>query len=277
MSAQDEDKHMNLHSGELARTREHQTTRTRCRVVPLGLDMRETLVIESLLRMTPDLAANFSFGDGGGDEAADVVFINGDSPEAKVRWEGMRRDNPGAVPIFITSGDDTFGGASVLRRPLSIRNFQEILDAITHTQDVSATQTAVNTDRELLRVLVVDDSFPARQFMKFKLEELAGTQMRVQVDFADSGEKALRCMHGAPYDLVFLDVVMPGMDGYETCALIKAVQPVRVAMLTSRSAPVDFTRGRAAGCDNYLPKPPNDIDLRTVLRLTSLKKMTATH
>lgn len=269
---------MNLQFSTPARAGEHQTTRTQCRVVPLGLDLRESMVIESLLRMTPDLAANFAFGDGAADAAADVVFVNGDSPDAKARWEILRSGNPAAVPIFITSGDGTFGGASVIRRPLSIRNCQGILDAITCTKDVVAgNDAAAAGSGEFLRVLVVDDSFPARQFMKFKLEELAGAQMRVQVDFADSGEKALRCMHGTPYDLVFLDVVMPGMDGYETCSRIKAVQPVRVAMLTSRSAPVDFTRGRAAGCDNYLPKPPNDIDLRTVLRLTSLKKVTATH
>ncbi|MFZ5723467.1 MAG: response regulator [Pseudomonadota bacterium] len=258
-----------------AQAGQHQTTKQRCRIVQFGLDTRETLVIESLFRMNAELASHFEFGEPGGSEPPDVVFVNGDDPVALSRWDALCRRFPGAVPIIATAGSGDFGGARVIRKPLSIRNFEEILAAITATAEVPAEEEA--GDGTSLRVLVVDDSFPARQFMKLKLEELAGAQMHVHVDFADSGEKALRCVAGQHYDLVFLDVVMPGMDGYEACALIKSVQPVRVAMLTSRSAPVDFTRGRGAGCDHYLPKPPNDIDLRSVLRLTSLKKMTSTH
>lgn len=254
---------------------QHQTTRQRCRIAHLGLDTREVLVIESLFQMKPELATRFAFGEISAAEPADVVFVNGDSADALRQWDVLQQQNACVVPIMVTAGNGGFAGAQVLHRPLSFRHFEQILAAITATDDVQPV-AGDSLDSAVLRILVVDDSFPARQFMKMKLEELAGEQLRVHVDFADSGEKALRCMHSQPYDLVFLDVIMPGMDGYEACALIKAVQPVRVAMLTSRSAPVDFTRGRASGCDNYLPKPPNDIDLRTVLRLTSLKKMTAT-
>lgn len=128
---------------------------------------------------------------------------------------------------------------------------------------------------DVLRILIVDDSFPSRQFLRFKLEELAGATMKIHADMADCGEKAVECACLRTYDLVFLDVVMPGLDSYETCRRLKAIGPMRVAMLGGRSTPVDFSQGRNAGCDNYLSKPPNDIDLRTVLRLATLGKAVA--
>lgn len=252
----------------------HQTTKGRCRIFHIGLDSRETLVIESLFRVHPEMGAHFVYGAPVDGDFADVLFVNGDSAQALGEWERVHRDHPGTEAIVVCTDDAGHTGQRTLRKPLSFRNSQYILDAITSTE---MPVPAAGADPAALRVLVVDDSYPARQFMKLKLEELADDNLRVQVDFADSGEKALVCVQSQAYDLVFLDVVMPGIDGYEACARIKAVQPVRVAMLTSRTAPVDFTRGRASGCDNYLTKPPNDIDLRTVLRLTSLKKMTAPH
>ena len=76
------------------------------------------------------------------------------------------------------------------------------------------------------------------------------------------------------YDLIFLDVVMPGIDGYETCSRLKAIHASRIAMLTSLSAPADYQRGRQAGCDYYITKPPNESDLRTILSISSFRKLT---
>lgn len=251
-----------------------QTSRTRCRVFHIGLDSRETLVIESVFRMNPGLASQFVFGAPTNDDPIDVVFVNGDSAQALGAWDELHRSHPETMAIIATASERDFAPARTVRKPLSFRNFENILETLSISGVVPMDVQPPADER--LRILVVDSSAPARQFMKFKLEELAGNSLRVQVDFADSGEKALRCAQENAYDLVFVDAAMPeGMDGYETCARIKAEQPARVAMLTSRSAPVDFTRGRTVGCDNYLPKPPNDIDLRTVLRLTSLKKMAA--
>jgi CheY-like chemotaxis protein len=123
-----------------------------------------------------------------------------------------------------------------------------------------------------LRILVVDDSTPIREFMRLKLEEMADDSMPLDVDFADSGESAIELVEREPYDLVFLDVVMPGVDGYQACGRIKQIRPVRVAMLTGQSSAVDFGKGRSAGCDHYLTKPPHDVDMRTIVRLTLLKK-----
>ena len=77
-------------------------------------------------------------------------------------------------------------------------------------------------------------------------------------DQADSAEAAMRRLEHGAYDLAFLDVVMPGTDGYELCRKIKHNNYLRampVLMLTSRSSPFDRARGALSGCDSYLVKP----------------------
>ena len=60
------------------------------------------------------------------------------------------------------------------------------------------------------------------------------------------------------YDIIFLDVVLPGMDGYQVCKNIKrnpVIKHTPVVMLTSKSSPFDKVRGSMAGCNAYLTKP----------------------
>lgn len=255
-------------------THGHQTTKTHARIHHLGLDQRDALVIESLFRQAPHLAEHYVYGPSQQGDPVDLVFVNADNPVAMVDLVQLQQQRPTVAAVMVSEREQA-GRGPCLRRPLNFRDSLAILDAITSTDSTHSQRIPSSRAPNELRVLVVDDSFPARQFIKFKLEELAGSTLSVLVDFADSGEKAMQCVRDTAYDLVFLDVVMPGIDGYETCARIKQIRPVRVAMLTGQASPVDFTRGRSAGCDNYLPKPPNDIDLRSVLRLTSLKKASA--
>lgn len=126
--------------------------------------------------------------------------------------------------------------------------------------------------RVCVRILVTDDSAAVRQFMKAKLVQLAGSAFDVEIDEASSGEDAVACVEKNPYDLVFLDVVMPGMGGHEACRRIKSIRKTRVAMLSSLKSGEDHHLGRMAGCDNYLTKPPQDTDMGAVLRIVYLRK-----
>ena len=103
-------------------------------------------------------------------------------------------------------------------------------------------------------VLVVDDNATVRMFMQAKL-----APFKFEIDFAESGEEAVGLTGTREYACVFLDVVMPGVDGYQVCKLIKAnkqaIKKTAVVMLTSRSSPFDKLRGSLAGCDEYLTKP----------------------
>jgi two-component system, cell cycle response regulator len=112
-------------------------------------------------------------------------------------------------------------------------------------------------------VLVVDDNLTVREFMAQKL-----APFRFNVEFAESGEKALFMCSQRHYTCVFLDVVMPGMDGYQVCKHIKGrktAQKTNVVMLTSKSSPFDKIRGTMAGCDAYLTKPVSEDKLLNVI------------
>lgn len=113
-------------------------------------------------------------------------------------------------------------------------------------------------------VLVVDDNATVRAFMQAKLAPYG-----FEVDFAETGEEAIGLSGTQEYTCVFLDVVLPGIDGYQVCKLIKsnkqAIKKTAVVMLTSRSSPFDKLRGSLAGCDEYLTKPLDEDRLLEVI------------
>ncbi len=114
-------------------------------------------------------------------------------------------------------------------------------------------------------ILVVDDSDIALKFMRNRLSRFG-----FHADLVNSGEEALGRMNTRPYKFVFLDVMMEGLDGYQTCRAIKQRKysdgkPPVVVMLTSRGGTIDKIRGTLAGCDAYLTKPLNERDLIAVL------------
>jgi two-component system, cell cycle response regulator len=113
-------------------------------------------------------------------------------------------------------------------------------------------------------VLVVDDNATVRMFMQAKL-----APFKFEIDFAETGEQAVGLTGSREYACVFLDVVMPGIDGYQVCKLIKgnkqAIKKTAVVMLTSRSSPFDKLRGSLAGCDEYLTKPLDEDRLLEVI------------
>ena len=124
---------------------------------------------------------------------------------------------------------------------------------------------SIDDDQNVDHILVVDDSDIALKFMRNRL-----TRFGFRTDLVNSGEEALGRMNVRPYKFVFLDVMMEGLDGYQTCRAIKQRKysegkPPVVVMLTSRGGTIDKIRGTLAGCDAYLTKPLNERDLIAVL------------
>jgi twitching motility two-component system response regulator PilG len=118
------------------------------------------------------------------------------------------------------------------------------------------------------RVLVVDDSPLMRTFMQNKLSPYG-----VQPEFAASGEEALFKISKQHFDLIFLDVMLPGMDGYDVCKMIKKNKDnalMKVVMLTSKDKTFDKIRGTMAGCDGYLTKPVDEMKLRAIIERHSV-------
>jgi len=117
-------------------------------------------------------------------------------------------------------------------------------------------------------VLAVDDSPLMRTFLQNKLAPYGITP-----DFAASGEEALFKISKQHFDLIFLDVMLPGMDGYDVCKMIKKNKDnnlMKVVMLTSKDKTFDKIRGTMAGCDGYLTKPVDEMKLRAIIERHSV-------
>ncbi|KJV07253.1 hypothetical protein VZ94_06010 [Methylocucumis oryzae] len=119
------------------------------------------------------------------------------------------------------------------------------------------------------QVLIVDDS-PAMQHAL--AQELGKLTVTLQIDFADSGEAALQQTLLKPYDLIFLDIMMPGLDGFDTCSRLRqrpTLKKLPIIMLSSKTSPMDEVKGVIAGCTTYLTKPivPEQFQ-KTMLRIT---------
>jgi DNA-binding response OmpR family regulator len=103
------------------------------------------------------------------------------------------------------------------------------------------------------RVLIVEDEQHLAEGLRFNLEAEG-----YDADVVDTGERALRRLQdaAAPVDLVVLDVMLPGKDGFTVVAELRAARNfVPVLILTARGRPEDVLKGFAAGADDYLPKP----------------------
>jgi len=113
------------------------------------------------------------------------------------------------------------------------------------------------------RVLAVDDSPLMRTFLQNKLQPYG-----IAPEFASSGEEALFKISKQHFDMIFLDVMLPGMDGYDVCKMIKKNKDnnlMKVVMLTSKDKTFDKIRGTMAGCDGYLTKPVDEMKLRAII------------
>lgn len=242
-----------------------QITKQRCRIFQIGLARSESLVIRSLFRLAPDLNEKFVFGEPSAEDPVDILFVNGDDVSSLKEWDALSKSRPDVVPILLVSDDRKIPGMRIIKKPLMFKKFVQILEMITSAESSVRLNT---TDRALpeSRVLVVDDSYPARQYMKFKLEELTKGLLNVVVDFAASGEAAIEAVEKNRYDVAFLDVVLPGMDGYEICRRIRQKQDLRVVILTGQKATLDKMRAKMAGCEEFLTKPPADQELRRIFK-----------
>lgn len=123
------------------------------------------------------------------------------------------------------------------------------------------------------RVLVVDDLFP-----NIKLLETRLTAEYFDVLSAMNGMQAIEICESGACDLVLLDVMMPGMDGFEVCRRLKSsptTAHLPVVMVTALDQPSDRLKGLEAGADDFLTKPVNDVALLTRVRsLARLKTLT---
>ncbi|WP_416222175.1 response regulator [Sphaerotilus sp.] len=119
--------------------------------------------------------------------------------------------------------------------------------------------------RSVTRVLVIDDSNTIRRSAEIFLK-----QGGCEVVLAEDGFDALAKVSDHRPDLIFCDILMPRLDGYQTCAIIKRnpeFANVPVIMLSSKDGLFDKARGRMVGSEDYLTKPFTKDQLLQAVRL----------
>ncbi|MDT8310199.1 MAG: twitching motility response regulator PilG [Methylophaga sp.] len=121
-----------------------------------------------------------------------------------------------------------------------------------------------------LKVMVIDDSKTIRRSAESLLQK-AGCE----VITADNGFEALPMISAQHPDIMFIDIMMPRLDGYQTCALVKNNPTYRatpVIMLSSKDGLFDRAKGKVVGAEQYLTKPFTRDDLLDAIRTHLLNK-----
>jgi twitching motility two-component system response regulator PilG len=212
----------------------------------------------------------------------DIMLIDGDKPGLVDEWRARnsRTENAPAVLVRQVVKNDV---AFELHRPLTYPKLVSVLDRVTITalkyvpELVIGDAAASNPEFDALRhssssvaksgflALVVDDNLALRTHLEIELN-LFG----IEVHFAESGEQAMDMAGQHLYDLILLDVMLPGRDGYYTCKNMRARADKRykntpIIMLTGKNSTIDRIKGTMAGCSFYLTKPAKPQTLHEIL------------
>ncbi|MEM9515017.1 MAG: response regulator transcription factor, partial [Actinomycetota bacterium] len=109
------------------------------------------------------------------------------------------------------------------------------------------------------RILAVEDDERIRSAVKLALEDEGWV-----VDEAESGEEAIDMFQASAPDVVLIDIMLPGIDGFELCRTLRRTSDVPVVMVTARNDTHDVVAGLEAGADDYLTKPfaPKELSAR---------------
>ncbi|MFM1652765.1 response regulator transcription factor [Brevibacillus sp. B_LB10_24] len=118
------------------------------------------------------------------------------------------------------------------------------------------------------KILVVDDEERIRRLLRMYLE-----RENFEIDEAEQGEEALDMALAADYDLILLDLMLPGIDGMEVCQKIRERKATPIIMLTAKGEETNRVQGFEAGADDYVVKPfsPREVvfRVRAILRRSS--------
>jgi DNA-binding response OmpR family regulator len=126
------------------------------------------------------------------------------------------------------------------------------------------------------RILAVEDDERIRAAVKLALEDEGWT-----VAEAATGEDALTVFQQEPADVVLIDIMLPGIDGFEVCRSIRRTSDVPIVMVTARADTHDVVAGLEAGADDYLTKPfaPKELSarIRALLRRARTSEVSSPH
>ncbi|HEU0202884.1 MAG TPA: response regulator [Burkholderiaceae bacterium] len=240
-----------------------------------GLKPNEVSVLKSVCTLSAHSTRAHAHKIAAAAEHAEVYIVDGDDPVAQAQWRAAQGASARPCIVVTADGAQKPGGPRTLRRPLLASRLLAALDEVAVGDggaDVATTPPLAEAPARAAHgagaaaagvVLVVDDSPTIRKQLELVLRERS-----LEVVAVDSGEAALDRVAQQSFDLIFLDVVLPGTDGYQVCKAIKKDLDTRatpVVMLTGKGSPFDRLRGSLAGCDTYLTKPVSRADFDAVI------------
>lgn len=240
-------------------------------VLPLGFEEAVIEKLERIFQLSRPDDRRYSM-TATQTEAVDIVLVNYDNPIAVQQKDNVLAQHcRRAQLVGLSQGPLTETPRYYLRGILTAVRLLSLLDKVpvidsavvsTTMEQRTATPTNIiplntgNTKNNAgYRALIVDDSVAIQKSIELRLRELP--QITV-IDFADDGENALAKIASGYYDLIFLDVMMPGIDGYQTCSEIRKdarYKKTPIIMVSGKSSPLDEVKGIIAGCTTYLIKP----------------------
>lgn len=187
-------------------------------------------------------------------QSAPILLVDHSNPDAlqQLTMHIAKTGNTNAIIIPVCSNKLTNEPYCIVR-PFTSQSVYSVLDKIPTTDDTTPPPTGFPISTPAHTILVVDDSLAVRLSMEQTLQEY-----NIKVTSASTGEQAMQLVQAHTYDLIFSDIIMPGMDGYELCRQIKKNPQKKntpIILLTSKSSPFDKIKGKLAGCDTYLTKP----------------------
>ena len=193
--------------------------------------------------------------------------------------DSAKKQQGESLLLVVTNDQDCKSGDIQLQRPLLVTRVMRTMETISkqvtpsvakpqaptkpeshsvkepqkEVKDSSDVEAIAATSGKSYLALIIDDSAAIRKQLEIELRTSG-----MQSEFAESGEEALEKIASNDYDLIFLDIMMPGIDGYETCGQIRKdprYKKTPVIMLSGKTSPLDEVKGVLAGASTYLTKP----------------------
>ena len=212
------------------------------------------------------------------EQEADIFLVDADNGDVLQEWS-LIRERFTSTPVILINREarevSKAGEYSLMRNRLGallLKLMDEIAER--HLQENPASIIELDSVVPTVKrkqCLVVDDSQLMRTHMKLILREYD-----LDVDFSEDAETALKLLKDKHFDIIFLDVMLPEMDGYKACRLMKAdpkIHNTPVVMLTSKRSPFNKIHGTLVGCDRYLTKPVDPAKVYKVLQEYSIINM----
>jgi two-component system, OmpR family, response regulator RegX3 len=106
------------------------------------------------------------------------------------------------------------------------------------------------TEESVTRILIIEDEQPMAESIKYTIEKEG-----IEAAIAPDGEEGLRRFETEHFDLLVLDLMLPGMDGMELCKKVRLQSDIPIVMLTAKDSELDKVLGLELGADDYVTKP----------------------